>query len=47
MIGKVQYIVHRRPDIKLIVGTIVIFSSNPTENHMMAINRILRYLKGT
>lgn len=45
MIRKLQYVVHTRPDISL--GIIAIFSEKPRENHIMAIKRILRYLKGT
>ena len=47
MIGKLQYVVHTRPDIALAVGIVAIFSAKPRENHMMAIKRIMRYLKGT
>jgi hypothetical protein len=39
--------VHTRPDIALAVGMVTIFSENPKENHMMAIKRIMRYLKDT
>ena len=35
MIGKLQYVVHSRPDIALSVGIVVIFSANPRENHLM------------
>ena len=47
MIGKLQYVVHSKPDIALVVGIVVRFSANPKENHLMAIKRIMRYLKGT
>ena len=47
MIGKLQYVVHTRPDIALAVGIVARFLAKPRENHMMAIKRILRYLKGT
>ena len=46
MIGKLQYVVHTRLDIALVVGIVVRFSTKLRENHMMAIKRILRYLKG-
>ena len=46
MIGKLQYVVHSRPDITLAVGIVARFSANPKENHIMAIKRIMRYLKG-
>ena len=47
MIGKLQYVVHSRPDIALSIGIVAIFSANPSENHFMAMKRIMRYLKGT
>ena len=47
MIGKLQYVVHTRPDIALVVGIVARFSTNPIENHMMKVKRIMRYLKGT
>ena len=37
MIGKLQYVVHTRPDIALAVGIVARFSEKPRENHMMAI----------
>ena len=46
MIGKLQYVVHTRPDIALAVGIVARFLAKPRENHMMAVNRIQRYLKG-
>ena len=47
MIGKLQYVVHSRPNITLVVGIVARFSTNPRENHLMAVKRIMRYLKGT
>ena len=47
MIGKLQYVVYIRLDITLVVGMVARFSANPKENHMMAVKRIMRYLKGT
>ena len=46
MIGKLQYVVHNRPDIVLAIGIVEIFFANPRENHLMAVKRIMRYLKG-
>ena len=46
MIGKLQYVVHSRPNIVLAVRIFVRFSPNPKENHLMAVKRIMRYLKG-
>ena len=45
MIEKLQYVVHSRPDIALAIGIVARFSTNPKENHLMAIKRIIRYLK--
>ena len=47
MIGKLHYVVHTRPNIALAVGIVARFLAKPKENHMMAIKRITRYLKGT
>ena len=47
MIGKLQFVVHARPDIALAVGMVARFLANPKESHMMEIKRIMRYLKGT
>ena len=47
MIRKLQYVVHRRPDISLSIGIVEIFSANPRENHLMVVKRIMKYLKGT
>lgn len=47
MIGKLQYVVHRRYVIALVVGIVIGSSTNPKENHMMDVKRIQRYLKGT
>ena len=46
MIGKLQYVVHTRPDIALAIRIVARFSAKPRENHMMAVKRILRYFKG-
>ena len=46
MIGKLQYVVYSRPDITLAIGIVAIFCANPKENHLMAVKRIIRYLKG-
>ena len=46
MIEKLQYVVHSRPDIALSIGIVARFFANPRENHLMAVKRIMRYLKG-
>ena len=47
MIKKLQYIIHSRSDIALSIWIVERFFANPRENHLMAIKRIMRYLKGT
>ena len=47
MIGKLQYVVHTRPDIALAVGMVARFLAKTKENHMMEIKKIMRYLKDT
>ena len=47
MIGKLQYVVHSRPNIALVVGIVTRFYANHKENHLMVVKRIMRYLKGT
>ena len=47
MIGKLQYVVHSRSDIALSIGIVARFFANPKENHLMAMKRIMKYLKGT
>ena len=46
MIRKLQYVVHSGFDSALVVGIVARFSANPKENHLMAVKRIMRYLKG-
>ena len=46
MIGKLQFVVHRRPDIALSMGIIIKLFVSPRENHLMVFMRIMRYLKG-
>ena len=45
MIGKLQYVVHYKPNIALVFGIVSRFFANPKENHMMSIRRIMIYLK--
>ena len=47
MIGNLQYVVHVKLDIALEVGIMARFSANPKEIHLMVLNTIMRYLKGT
>ena len=47
MIGKLQYVLHSRIDILLVVGIVAIFFTNLRENHLIVVKRIMRCLKGT
>ena len=48
IIGSLQYVVSgTRPDIAYAVNAVVRFSSDPSEAHLAAAKRILKYLKGT
>ena len=45
LVGKLIYLTHTRPDITYDVSVVIQFMQNPTEDHMEAVYRILRYLK--
>ncbi|KAG7585392.1 Retrotransposon gag domain [Arabidopsis thaliana x Arabidopsis arenosa] len=47
LIGKLQYLCITRPDITFAVSKLAQYSSAPTNIHLQAIHKILRYLKGT
>ncbi|KAL3686253.1 hypothetical protein R1sor_004275 [Riccia sorocarpa] len=47
VVGKLLYVTHSRPDIAYAVGLVSRFVSRPTESHLDAVKRILRYLQGT
>ena len=47
LVGKLIYLSHTRPDISFSVSVVSQFMNNPTEEHMNAVYRILRYLKMT
>ncbi|GKE11221.1 putative RNA-directed DNA polymerase [Tanacetum coccineum] len=42
-----DYLTHTRPDISFAVGVVSRFMEKPTEQHLQAVKRILRYVKGT
>ena len=46
MVGKLIYLSHTRLDIAYAVGVVSRFMHQPQIQHMIAIMRILRYLKG-
>ncbi|XP_021766286.1 uncharacterized protein LOC110730771 [Chenopodium quinoa] len=47
MISSLLYLTARRPDISFSVDLCARFQANPKESHLIAVKRILRYLKGT
>ena len=47
LVGKLIYLSYTRPDIAYAVGIVSKFMHQPQTRHMEAVNRILRYLKGT
>ncbi len=47
MIGSLLYVIASRPDVMHAVGLVGRFQENPRENHLQAVKRIFRYLKGT
>jgi hypothetical protein len=46
LVGKLIYLSHTRPDIAYAVSVVSQFMHSPSEEHMEAVMRILRYLKG-
>ncbi len=47
LVGKLIYLSHTRPDIAYAVNVVSQFMHNPSEDHMNAVIRILRYLKSS
>ncbi|XP_047174799.1 uncharacterized mitochondrial protein AtMg00810-like [Vigna umbellata] len=47
MVGSLRYLCNTRPNISYSVGLVSRYMQNPRISHLMAIKRILRYLKGT
>ncbi|XP_048490881.1 uncharacterized mitochondrial protein AtMg00810-like [Beta vulgaris subsp. vulgaris] len=45
--GALQYLTHTRPDISYAVQQICLHMHAPTNEHMSALKRIIRYLQGT
>jgi Reverse transcriptase (RNA-dependent DNA polymerase) len=46
LVGKLIYLSHTRPDIAYAVGVVSQFMHAPGEEHMKAVMRIIRYIKG-
>lgn len=47
MIGSLLYATASRPDVLHAVGLVGRYQAAPRENHLLAVKRIFRYLKGT
>ena len=47
LVGGLRYLVHTRPDLAYAVGIVSRFMERPTQMHLNAAKRILRYVKGT
>lgn len=47
LVGKLIYLAHTRPDIAYAVSVVSRFMHAPSEDHMKAVYRILRYLKSS
>ena len=47
LVGKLIYLSHTRPDIAFVVSLVSQFMHNPKEDHLQAVFRIFRYLKGS
>jgi hypothetical protein len=47
MIGSLLYMKTSRPDVMQPVGQVAQFQATPNESHVLAVERIFRYLKGT
>ncbi|XP_062013804.1 secreted RxLR effector protein 161-like [Rosa rugosa] len=47
VVGCLMYLAATRPDLMYVISLISRFMGSPTELHMQAVKRVLRYLKGT
>lgn len=47
MVGSLMYLTATRPDLMFAVSLVSRFMSSPTQLHLAAVKRIMRYLKGT
>ncbi|GJQ89086.1 hypothetical protein Tco_0000225 [Tanacetum coccineum] len=47
MIGSLMYLTSSRPDLVFVVSMCARYQAKPTKNHLHAVKRIFRYLKGT
>jgi hypothetical protein len=47
IVGSLRYLIHTRPDLTYAVGYVSWFLERPTEEHLQAVKKILRYIAGT
>ncbi|GAB2277906.1 hypothetical protein Dimus_039258 [Dionaea muscipula] len=47
LVGCLQYLTFTRPDIAYSVNSVCQFMQHPTDQHLSAVHRILKYVKGT
>ena len=47
LIGSILYLTASRPDISYNVGVCARYQANPKESHMIALKRIIKYVKTT
>ncbi|WVZ50903.1 hypothetical protein U9M48_002109, partial [Paspalum notatum var. saurae] len=47
LVGSLRYLVNTRPDLAFSVGYVNRFMERPTEEHLAAVKRIIRYILGT
>jgi len=47
LVGSLLYLTATRPDIHFAVNYLSRFMQDPSQNHLVAAKRVLRYLKGT
>jgi hypothetical protein len=47
LVGALQYLTFTRPDISYAVQQVCLYMHDPREPHLLAVKRILRYLRGT
>jgi hypothetical protein len=47
IVGSLRYLIHTRPNLTYVVGYVSRFLERPTEEHLQAVKKILRYIAGT
>lgn len=47
MVGSLHYLTFTRPDLSFVVHQVCQFKTTPTDAHLVATKRIMRYINGT